>query len=141
MKITLHGTWTLNAGRSVADPGPLVRSEVRIYEASGDDGLKLGVVGVDSAGAHYSYGAIGRIDGKDWPLTGSGTRNGADSTSWTRIDAHTFESAVKKAGRVVNQVRFEVSVDGNVLTLFESGTSPDGRATRGVRIYDRKPAP
>lgn len=135
---TLLGTWELNVGRSTANPGPLVRSETRVYEAVGDDGLMLAVRGSDASGAAFSYGATGKIDGKDYPLTGSGTRNGADSTSWSRIDPYLVQSAVRKAGKVVNSVRLEVSGDGKVLTLEEHGTSPDGRATRGVRVYDRQ---
>jgi hypothetical protein len=138
MENPLHGTWKLNVNRSVAEPGPLVQSEVRVYEAAGVDDLKLLVRGIDATGAAYSYGAIGRIDGTDCPLTGSGTRNGADSTSWTRIDSNTFDSIVKKASNVVNLVRLEVSMDGEVLTLREHGANSIGVATRGVRIYDKQ---
>ena len=122
----------------MAYPGPLVQSELRVYEATEDGGLKLFVQGIDATGASYSYRATGRIDGNDYPLIGSGTRNGADSTAWTRIDSRTFDSAVKKGGEVVNLVRLEVSQDGKVLMLRESGRNPSGVATRGVRIYDKQ---
>lgn len=138
MENMLYGTWKLNVDRSVAEPGPLVQSEVRLYEAAGGDDLKLFVQGIDATGAAYSYGAIGGIDGTDCPLTGSGTRNGADSTSWTRIDSNTFDSKVKRAGSVVNQVRLEVSKDGKVLTLREHGANPNGVVTRGVRTYEKQ---
>ena len=138
MKSTLFGNWKLNVEKSSADPGPLVRSEIRSYEGIGEDGLKLFVQGIGATGAAYSYGATGKLDGKDCPLTGSGTRNGADSASWLRIDSNTTESVVKQAGKVVNLVRFEVSQDGKELKLHESGTSPSGAPTRGVRVYDRQ---
>ena len=86
MTNTLLGTWKLNVDKSTADPGPLVRSETRGYEAVGDDGLKLVVRGSDASEAAYSYSVTGKIDGRDYPLAGSRTRNGADSTSWKRID-------------------------------------------------------
>src|SRR5947209_4818656 len=105
MGTRLHGTWILNIDKSVAEPGPLVQSEIRTYEIVGADKLKLSVQGVDATGAAYSYGATGRIDGTDCPMSGSGTRNRADSTSWTRIDSNTFDSIVKRAGNVVNRVR------------------------------------
>ena len=138
MKNTLLGTWKLNVDGSMADPGPLVRSEIRVYEALDDDGLRLTVQGSDASDAPYSYGATGKVDGKDYPLTGSGTRNGSDSTSWKRIDPYIVESEVKRKGNVVNLVRLEVSKDLKVLTLSERGTDSGGRATRGVRIYDRQ---
>ena len=138
MTNTLLGTWKLNVDKSTADPGPLVRSETRAYEAVGDDGLKLVVQGSDAIEAAYSYSVTGKIDGRDYPLAGSGTRTGADTTSWKRIDPYLIESAVKKAGKVVKSVRLEVSKDGRVLTLSEHGTNPSGRPTRGVRVYDRQ---
>ena len=138
MKNSLLGTWKLSVERSMTEPNPLVRSESRVYEATADGGLKFFVQGIDASGAAYSYGATGRIDGQDCPLAGTGTRNGADSTSWTRVNSHTIDSTVKKAGTVVNQVQLEVSKDGKVLTLRERGTNPIGVATRGVRTYDRQ---
>jgi hypothetical protein len=135
---TLHGSWKLNVAKSLVEPGPLVQSEARVYEATGEEGLKLTVHGVDATGAAYSYTAAGKIDGRDCPMTGSGTRNGADSTSWIRIDAFTVDSIVKKAGAVVNLARLEVSKDGKVLTIREHGTNSSGVATRGIRIYDRQ---
>ena len=138
MENTLLGTWKLNVEQSMAEPGPLVQSESRAYEATADGGLKFFVQGIDASGTAYSYGATGRIDGRDCPLTGTGTRNGADSTSWMRIDSHTIDSSVKKAGAVVNQVQLKVSKDGKVLTLRERGTNSSGAATRGVRTYDKQ---
>ena len=138
MKNPLHGTWKLDVDNSLAEPGPVVQSEVRVYEATGEGDLKLVVNGTDVTGAAYSYSAGGTIDGTDCPMVGSGTRNGADSTSWTRIDSHTFDSLVKKAATVVNRVRLQVSEDGRVLTLREHGTNPSGAATRGIRIYNRQ---
>jgi hypothetical protein len=138
MKNPLYGTWKLNIGKSMTEPGPLVRSEVRTYEAAGDGGLKLVVQGTDATGAAYTYSAAGEIDGTDCPMVGSGTRNGADSTSWMRINSNTFDSTVKKGANVVNLARIEVSKDGRVLTIRERGTNASGAATRGVRTYDKQ---
>jgi hypothetical protein len=138
MNEAFHGEWKLNVGKSMVEPGPIVRAEVRVYEAVGDESLRLSVQGIDATGADYAYTAAGRIDGTDCPMLGSGTRNGADSTSWMHIDAYTIESTVKKAGHVVNLARLEVSHDGRVLTIRERGTNPSGIATRGVRIYERQ---
>jgi len=138
MKITLHGTWKLNVDKSMVEPGPLFRSELRVYLATDDEDLKLSVQGIDATGTAYSYTAAGKVDGKDCAMTGSGTRNGVDSTSWTRVDSYTVDSTVKKAGNVVNLARLEVSKDGTVLTIRERGTNASGVPTRGIRIYDRQ---
>ncbi|MEO8143686.1 MAG: hypothetical protein ABI654_05680 [Betaproteobacteria bacterium] len=65
MDNTLLGDWKLNVGKSMADPGPLVQGEGRCYEANDDGDLKLFVQGNAASGAAYSYGATGKIDGKD----------------------------------------------------------------------------
>jgi hypothetical protein len=138
MDFALRGTWTLDVDQSVVEPGPIVRSERRRYDAVGPDEIKLFVEGTDATGVAYSYCATGRVDGTDCPMIGTGTRNGADSTSWLQIDPYTFDSVVKKAGKVVNRARLEVSVDGNVLIIREHGTNREGIATRGVRKYDKQ---
>ena len=132
------GTWKLNLDQSKVEPGPIVREETRTYESAGADELKLVVHGTDATGAAYSYSATGKMDGSDCPMLGTGTRNGADSTSWLRVDPHTLESTVKKAGAVVNRARLTVAADGRVLTITEHGVNASGIATRGVRTYDRQ---
>jgi hypothetical protein len=135
---TLIGTWKLDTVKSKIDYGPLPRSEVRTYEATGNNGVKLKVEGTDGNGAGYVYGAAGAIDGKDYPMPGNGTRNGGGSLSWTRVDPYTVDAKVKKSGEVVNTTRLSISADGKVLTITENGTNQSGEATHGVRVYERQ---
>src|SRR5579859_3888393 len=78
---TLLGTWRLNPAKSRVEPGRLPRQEVRIYEASGVTGVKLSLEGIDANGNRYAYGYVAGLDGKDYPLTGTGTRNGGDTVA------------------------------------------------------------
>jgi len=135
---TLIATWKLDVAKSMIDYGPLPRSEVRTYVAIPNGGVKLSVQGTDGNGTAYAYEATGAIDGKDYPMPGSGTRNGGDALSWTRVDAYTVDAKVKKAGVIVNATRLLVSMDGRLLTITENGTDQNGKATHGTRIYNRQ---
>ena len=78
------------------------------------------------------------MDGNEYPMPGTGTRNGGDAVSWRLVDPKTVYAVVKKLGDVVNRVELSVSNDGMVLTITENGRGPDGLPTHGVRVYDRQ---
>ena len=82
----LLGTWTLNVAKSSIDYAPLPRDESRTYRAAPTDGLIFSVEGTDGAGASYAYGATAAVDGREYPMPGTGTRNGGDAVSWTLVD-------------------------------------------------------
>jgi hypothetical protein len=135
---TLLGTWKLNTAKSSVEPGPLSRQEVRTYEASGANAVKLSLEGIDASGNRYAYGYVAGLDGKDYPLTGTGTRNGGDSVAITRLDLYTVDAIVKRKGEVVSRSRLVVAKDGKRLTITEHGTNANGQSTQGVRVYERQ---
>jgi len=135
----LLGSWTLNVAESSIDYAPLPRSEHRTYEALSNNGMTFSVEGIDGAGDPYAYGSTAAIDGNEYAMPGSGTRNGGDTVSWTFVDANSVDAVVWKLGEVVNRARLAVSNNGTLLTITENGISPDGTPTHGVRIYDRQP--
>ena len=134
----LLGTWTLNVAKSSIDYAPLPRDESRTYRAAPNDGMIFSVEGTDGAGASYAYGSTAAVDGREYPMPGTGTRNGGDAVSWTLVDPRTVHAVVMRTGDVVNRVVLAVSSDGTVLTITENGTGPDGSPTHGVRVYDRQ---
>ena len=134
----LLGTWTLNVAKSSIDYAPLPRDESRTYRAAPNDRMIFSVEGTDGAGASYAYGSTAAVDGREYPMPGTGTRNGGDAVSWTLVDPHTVHAVVMRMGDVVNRVVLSVSTDGMVLTITENGTGPDGSPTHGVRVYDRQ---
>ncbi|MCY4074875.1 MAG: hypothetical protein OXH04_05540 [Acidobacteria bacterium] len=134
----LLGTWTLNVAKSSIDYAPLPRDESRTYRAAPNDGMIFSVEGTDGAGASYAYGSTAAVDGREYPMPGTGTRNGGDAVSWTLVDPRTVHAVVMRMGDVVNRVVLAVSNDGMVLTITENGTGPDGSPTHGVRVYDRR---
>lgn len=134
----LLGTWTLNVSKSSIDYAPLPRDESRTYRAAPNDGMIFSVEGTDGAGASYAYGSTAAVDGREYPMPGTGTRNGGDAVSWSLVDPRTVHAVVMRMGDVVNRVVLAVSNDGMVLTITENGTGPDGSPTHGVRVYDRQ---
>ena len=134
----LLGAWTLNVAQSRIDYAPLPRLESRTYQAAPNNGMTFHVEGTDGAGAPYAYGATAAVDGREYPMLGSGTRNGGDAVSWTLLDPNTVDAVVKRLGDVVNSVRMSVSTNGMVLTIRENGTNRAGEPTQGVRVYDRQ---
>ncbi len=134
----LLGTWSLNVAKSSIDYAPLPRDEERTYRAVPNEGMIFSVEGTDGAGVPYAYGTTAAMDGREYPMPGTGTRNGGDAVSWTLVDPRTVHAVVKRLGGVVNRVELSVSNDGMVLTITENGTGLDGSPTHGVRVYDRQ---
>ena len=134
----LLGTWTLNVEESHIDYAPLPGNERRTYRAAPNNGMIFSVEGTDGAGVAYAYGSTAALDGSEYPMPGTGTRNGGDAVSWRLVEPNTVYAVVKKLGAVVNRVRLSVSTDGMALTITENGTIPDGLPMEGVRVYDRQ---
>jgi len=91
----LHmGTWRLNEARSKLDPRAGTNSVV-VYSWAGDK-VKIVVDGVDKDGQPTHNEWIGKFDGKDYPVLGDPT---SDTRAYSKVDEHTLELTVKKAGR------------------------------------------
>ena len=82
----LLGTWSLNVAKSSIDYAPLPRDEERTYRAVPNEGMIFSVEGTDGAGVPYAYGTTAAMDGREYPMPGTGTRNGGDAVSWTLVD-------------------------------------------------------
>jgi hypothetical protein len=111
---------------------------VRSYSVATGDNVRLTVEGIDASGNRFAYGYIARFDGKDYPMTGTGTRNGGDTVAIRRIDTFTVDASVKKDGVVVNRARLAVSRDVKSLTISEAGTNQNGQPTHGLRVYSKE---
>jgi hypothetical protein len=132
------GTWKQNFAKSTITPaptGPPPQSATRTYEMFGD-GLKATLVTVSPDGTRtttVTYSA--HFDGKDYPYSGSTT---IDTIALKRIDASTFESTLKKAGKVVTTGTNVVSKDGKTMTYTSKGTNASGQPTSGVAVFEKQ---
>jgi hypothetical protein len=127
------GTWKLNEAKSKLSPGSPKNTTV-VYEAAGDN-VKVTVDGIGSDGKPTHNEWTGKVDGKDYPVTGDPN---SDMRSYTRIDDRTLGLNVKKGGKVTISGRIVVSADGKTRTVTVSGTDPTGKKVESISVYDKQ---
>jgi hypothetical protein len=132
------GTWNLNLAKSKFDPGPPVRSRTVTIEPAGD-GVKWSIEQVDANGNRATEVEILKFDGKDYPITATGSLSGRDTIAFKPIDAYTLEETLKKGGEVVQTVRQVVSKDGKERTATQmTGTNAAGQPVRNMLVFDKR---
>ena len=127
------GTWKLNEAKSKIPPG-FVKNTTVVYQAAGDS-VKVTTDGTDRNDNPSHTEWTGKIDGKDYPLTGDPA---ADSRSYKKIDDHTMALANKKDGKVVASGRIVISADGKSRTLHLVGTDAAGKKVTSSAVYDKQ---
>ena len=127
------GTWKLNEAKSKIPSGAPKNNTV-VYEAAGDN-VKVTVDGVDGAGKPTHNEWTGKMDGKDYPLTGDPS---ADTRSYKKINDHTTELTNKKDGKVNITGRIVIAADGKSRTVTVSGTDPQGKKVTYTSAYDKQ---
>jgi hypothetical protein len=128
------GTWKLNDAKSKFSPGATKNNTV-VYAPAGDM-VKVTVDGVDKDGKAEHNEWTGKFDGKDYPVTGS--TGLADSRSYTKVDDHTMNMTLKKAGKVVGTGKIAVSADGKSRTVTTMASDPNMTAMNNTAVYDKQ---
>jgi hypothetical protein len=128
------GTWKLDAAKSKYTPGPAPKSATITYEETAD-GIKRTGESVDAEGKTGSFSYTAKYDGKEYPVTGSDLY---DMISIKRINEHTYEATLKKAGQVVSTAHRAVSKDGKVMTVTMTGTNAKGQKTKNIAVYEKQ---
>jgi hypothetical protein len=127
------GTWKLNEAKSKIAPGAPKNTKV-VYEAAGDD-IKVTVDGVNSDGKPNHNEWTGKLDGKDYPLTGDPS---ADTRCYKKIDARTTDLTNKKDGKVVATGKIVIAADGKGRVVTVSGTDATGKKVHYTAVYDKE---
>ncbi|HEY7679506.1 MAG TPA: hypothetical protein VIC04_03240, partial [Terriglobia bacterium] len=104
------------------------------HEALSGGQFKLTTDGANAQGKTHTEMTY-KIDGKDYPLTGSQDR---DSESIRQINANTQLTVGKKGGTVVRMVRRTVASDGRSYTANQVGVNAQGVAFHNVLVYDKQ---
>lgn len=131
------GTWKQNFAKSKADPAPTApqpQSIVRTYETFGD-GLKFTAVTVSADGKKTTSTYSAHYDGKEYPIAGNAN---ADTIVLKKIDNRTFESTLKKAGKVTSTGTNTISADGKTMTYTQHGTNASGQKTSSTTVFDKQ---
>jgi hypothetical protein len=127
------GNWKLNEAKSKLAPGVTKNSTV-VYEATGDD-VKVTVDGTDKDGKATHNEWAGKVDGKDYPVTGDPN---SDTRSLKKVNDHTLRLTAKKGGKVTLSGQIVVSADGKTRTVTTSGTDSEGKKFTNISVYDRQ---
>jgi hypothetical protein len=127
------GTWKLNEAKSKLGAGATKNTTV-IYETAGD-GIKVIVDGTDAEGKTVHSEWTGKMDGKDYPVTGDPT---SDMRAYTKVNDNTLTMAGKKDGKVTLTVKIVVSADGKTRTVTSSGTNAKGQQFKSMAVYDKQ---
>jgi hypothetical protein len=131
------GTWKMDPEKSKASPSPGPKEETRVVEVQGDS-VKGSYEGTAANGSRIAYGYTAKYDSKDYPLTGMGTPDGADTLALKRINTNIYEVTAKRGGNVVMTARVVVSKDGKVTTITTKGTDASGKPDSSVRVFDKQ---
>lgn len=130
---SMLGTWKLNEAKSKI-PAGASKSVTVVYAAAGDD-LKCTIDGVNGEGKPTHTEWTGKIDGKDYAVTGDPNQS---TRSLKKINDHTFEVTVKKGDKVTISGRLEISPNGKSRTVILSGTDAAGNKIQTASFYDKQ---
>jgi hypothetical protein len=130
----MMGTWKLNEAKSKFSPGAS-KSVTVVYEADGDN-TKCTIDGVDGKGKPYHNVWVGKLDGKDYPVTGD-TETG-NTRAIKKINDHKMEASNKKDGKVTTSGSIVIAADGKTRTLNLTGTDSAGKKTSSTAVYDKQ---
>ncbi|MEO5739353.1 MAG: hypothetical protein ABIS29_02030 [Vicinamibacterales bacterium] len=128
------GTWVLNVAKSKYTPGPAPKQQTSVYTVKGDT-LTVSTKGTSADGNPLATDFAATFDGKDHPVKGSPDY---DAVSAKRVNSQTIEFTRKKAGKVVQTARSEVSQDGHTRTITTTGVNAAGTKISQTGVYDKK---
>jgi hypothetical protein len=128
------GIWQMNLAKSkITGPGAGVKSDTLYFHGEGQN-RRITEVGIDAQGNPYSVVYMLIFDGQPHPTTGSSL---SDASAFTRVDAHTINYSLTKAGKLVETGTGVVSQDGKTLTFTDNGTDASGREYNDVFVNDK----
>lgn len=127
------GTWKLNVEKSKYSPGPAPKSSMVTIEAAGEE-TKVTVKGVGADGTPTNLSYSYKLDGKDYPVTGS---QDYDTVALKR-NGMTVEGVRKKGDKQVQTYSRVVSKDGKTMTVTTKGTNASGQTINNVAVYEKQ---
>ena len=126
------GTWKLNEAKSKF--AGKARNHTVVYEATGDQ-IKVTVDGVDENGGAVHSEWNGKLDGKDYPVTGD---TASDSRAIKMTTKNHYTLTGKKGGKTTISGTIALSADGKTRTVTTTGTDEKGKKRTSTAVYDRQ---
>jgi len=127
------GTWKLNESKSKITPDTLKNTQVVYSSMLGQ--VKVKSDGIDANGKPIHIEWSGKLDGKDYPVSGDPK---SDTRSYTKVNERTLTTTNKKNGEVTVKGRIVISLDGRTRTVIVNGTTSKGKTFKNVAVYDKQ---
>jgi hypothetical protein len=128
------GTWKLNVEKSKATP---VKSVTMVREAAADGWVKVTNTGERADGTQLKASYMARYDGKEYPVTGTGSP--FDTISTKQVNSNMLIDERKKTGGPFHvTVRTVISNGGKLLTTNAKGTNSNGETFSNTLVYERQ---
>lgn len=131
---TSAGTWKLNVAKSTFASNTPPKSETRTHTVT-PQGTRVVIEDEYADGKKTRVETLVSYNGKPQRSTGSGIW---DSTATKRIDRNLTEAELIRDGRVVGNVRREVSPDGNTMKMVYLIHRPDGTTVSTLSVFERQ---
>jgi hypothetical protein len=127
------GTWKLNESKSKITPDTLKNTQVVYSSMLGQ--VKVKSDGIDANGKPIHVEWSGKLDGKDYPVSGDPK---SDTRSYSKVNERTLTTTNKKNGEVTVKGRIVISRDGRRRTVIVNGTTSKGKTFKNVAVYDKQ---
>ena len=128
------GTWKMNAAKSKADPGPLVKSQIVRIEPQGD-GFTLTTDAEDAGGGKSHSTRAASLDGKEIAVD---TDNPKVTEAYTRINERSFQRVLKVNGQLRNTLKATLAEDGKSFTIDATGTNGEWKRVHNTTVFDKQ---
>jgi hypothetical protein len=126
------GTWKLNESKSTFGAGAGKTTLVVWEKVDGQD--KCTVDGTDADGNKTHSVWTGKLDGKDYPITGDAQ---SDTRSFKMNGEKTLDMVSKKDGKTVGDGTIVVAADGKTRTVTSTMTNAKGVKVTSTLAYDK----
>jgi hypothetical protein len=132
------GRWTLNIAKSQFKTSAAPKTQIVTIVPDGKDGMKVTADVVRANGAKAAFAYAAQYDGKEYPRTETG--DGAvpgQTVTLKRMDSRTVERISYLKGKKLVIEKWEISGDGKIRTVTQSGVGPDGKPVDNVLVYEK----
>jgi len=126
------GTWKLNESRSTFGEGA-GKTTLVVWEKV-DHQQKCTVDGIGADGKKVHTVWTGKLDGKDYPITGDPL---ADTRAFTLNGDHKIDMVSKKDGEKVGDGTIVVAADGKTRTVTSTIRNAKGEKVTSTLAYDK----
>jgi hypothetical protein len=133
------GHWTLNLAKSQFKTSTAPKTQIVTIVPDGKDGLKVTADVMRANGAKAAFAYSAQYDGKENPRTetGDGALSG-QTVTLKRVDNRTAERISYLKGKKLVIEKWEISRDGKIRTVTQSGVGTDGKPVDNVLVYEKQ---